>query len=591
MGTNDGQAARDRFADWTEKLSIAWAEEDGDSFASLFIDGAHWKDILAFTWDFRIFSGRAAISDAYRKLWGTIKPTNVRVAEDRTAPRKVDRGNGVVIEGFVNFDTSVGHCTAFVRLASHRDEIEAPHALVLHTTLQELHGFEVAMGKDRPSGLEYSYSFEGDNWLDRRLKAREFVDRSPDVVIVGGGQNGLALAARLEHFGVRALIVERNPRIGDNWRNRYHSLTLHNDTPSNHMPFLEFPPTWPSYLPKDKLAGWLEYYAEAMELNIWTNAEVLSATFEEPTGLWSVRILRDSEEEMVSAPHVVMATGIVSGIPYLPEIEGISRFRGEVIHSKDFITPTPYAGKNAIVIGSGTSGHDIAQELYCNGVGKVTIFQRSPTTVLSLRPSAEVYYTLYSEMPAEDADLIASASSYEELLAQLKIVANITKLLDENLLNRLHAVGFETDFGDDETGWFMKYYRKGGGYYFNVGCSELIADGKVDLAHSTDLDAVTATGMRLKDGREIAADVIILATGYRNQQEGTRQIFGDEVAEKVGKIWGIDEAGFIRNMWKRTAQKNLWVMGGGLAEARPYSRYLALQIKGALEGMLPENPL
>ena len=162
-----------------------------------------------------------------------------------------------------------------------------------------------------------------------------------------------------------------------------------------------------------------------------------------------------------------------------------------------------------------------------------------------------------------------------------------TRKLDQELLDKLHAVGFETDFGEDDTGFHMKYLRTGGGYYINVGCSDLIADRKIRLAHARDIATFTADGLRLSDGTEIASDLVVLATGYEKQQQAIRRLFGDDIAEKVGDVWGFNANGFMKNMWTRTRQDHRWIMGGALMEARLYSRFLALRIKADLEGVSP----
>ena len=127
----------------------------------------------------------------------------------------------------------------------------------------------------------YSRDFRGPNWLDLRKAAAVYSDHDPAVLIVGGGQAGLAAAARLRQLQVDALIVDREKRIGDNWRNRYHALVLHNQVQVNHFPYMLFPPNWPTYIPKDKLAGWMEAYVEAMELNYWTATEFESGSYDE----------------------------------------------------------------------------------------------------------------------------------------------------------------------------------------------------------------------------------------------------------------------------------------------------------------------
>jgi cation diffusion facilitator CzcD-associated flavoprotein CzcO len=260
------------------------------------------------------------------------------------------------------------------------------------------------------------------------------------------------------------------------------------------------------------------------------------------------------------------------------------------MHSSHFTTGVAYRGRKAIVIGTGNSGHDVAQDLEANGAANVTIVQRSPTCVVSLVPSGTLVFALYGEgPPVEDVDLITGAIPYPVLKETYQWLTKRTCELDADLLGRLDAVGFETAFEPDGTGFHMAYLRKGGGYYINVGCSELIADGKIDLVHASDIASFEKSGMRLADGTLVESDLVVLATGYENQQETIRRMLGDEVADKVGPIWGFDDQGFMRNMWTRTGQKGFWIMGGALNECRFYSRFLAVQLKASLEGLLPPS--
>ncbi|HEX5118072.1 MAG TPA: NAD(P)/FAD-dependent oxidoreductase [Pseudonocardiaceae bacterium] len=578
------------FASWVETYGAALAGGDAVRVAELYAEDGYWRDIIAFTWGYHTFAGRAAVEQAYERTIANTQPRNVRVAAGRMAPRIVRRSARTVIEGYFDYDTKIGSGTGFVRLL-HDDDGTTPKAWLLLTTLQELRGFEERTGPRRPSGVEFSTHFAGDNWLDQRRHAAEYADHDPDVLIVGGGQAGLALGARLAQIGVDTLIVERNPRIGDNWRNRYHSLTLHNEVWANSMPYLPFPDTWPTFLPKDKLAGWLEGYAEFMELNVWTGTEFAGAERDESTRTWTARLRRDGEpERTVTVRHVVLATGSVSGLPKWPELPGLAGFAGEVMHSSQFDSGIPYAGRRAVVVGTGNSGHDVAQELHSNGAA-VTIVQRSPTCVVSLVPSGTMVYSLYSEGPTEDIDLITASIPYPVLRESYQWLTKRTCELDRDLLDRLADAGFETDFGHDGTGFHMKYLRQGGGYYINVGCSDLIAEQAIDLVQARDIDTFTGGGLRLRDGRELPADLVVLATGYENQQETVRRLFGGSVADRVGPVWGFDGEGFMRNMWRPTAQQGFWLMGGALNDCRLYSRFLALFIKADLADLLPENDL
>jgi len=581
-------SAGDVFHAWLDRFAAALERRDQTALAGCFTDDGSWRDVLTHDWDFRTFLGREAIAARFAERAAAVEPRVVRRSPGRMAPRLVKRAAREVVEGYFDFDTAAGRASAFVRILLDGDDPGASRAWILFTGLQELHGHDEQIGERRPSGVEWSRNFAGDNWLDSRRKDVEFADRDPQVLIVGAGQSGLILAARLKVMGVDVLVIERNPRVGDNWRNRYHSLTLHNETWANSMPYIPFPPSWPTFLPKDKLAGWLEAYAEFMELNVWTATEMLSGSYDDEQRTWTVRLDRDGEERTLRVPHLVLATGSVSGTPRRPALPGLDAFEGEVMHSTDFTTGVAYAGRRAIVIGTGNSGHDVTQDLHANGA-RVTIVQRSPTCVVSLVPSGTMVYALYSEGPPADIDLITASIPYPLLQQTYQWLTRKTCELDKELLEGLEAAGFLTDFEDDGTGFHMRYLRTGGGYYINVGCSDLIIDGHVGLAQADDLDRFTPTGMRLKDGTEIPADLVVLATGYENQQEGVRRMLGDDVADRLGPIWGFDDEGFMRNMWTQTGQPGFWLMGGALNEARLWSRFLAVQLCAALDGTLPDR--
>jgi cation diffusion facilitator CzcD-associated flavoprotein CzcO len=576
------------FTSWVERFGAMMERGDIEALDLVFTPDGHWKDVLAFTWRYRAFEGLAEIGLALKATVEAVAPRGFRLAEGRTPPRRARRSARSVIEGYFDFDTAVGRGTGFARLIEPEGDDDALAWIVL-TTLHELRGFEERLGERRPSGLDHSTTFAGPNWLDQRDATQAYADRDPEVLVIGAGQAGLALAARLGQMGVDTLLVERNPRVGDNWRQRYHSLTLHNEVWTNSLPYLPFPDTWPTFVPKDKLAGWLEGYAEAMELNVWTATELVGATYDEATRRWTASVRgADGTERTLVVPHLVMATGGVSGTPYVPQLPGLEDFAGEVLHSSRFTSSEPHAGRSAIVVGTGNSGHDVAQELHGNGAARVTMVQRSPTCVVSLVPSGTMVYALYSEgPPADDIDLITAAIPYRVLQESYQWLTQKTCEMDRDLLDRLAAVGFRTDFGVDRTGFHMMYLRNGGGYYINVGCSDLIADGEIGLVQAADIDTFVADGLRLADGAVVPADMVVLATGYENQQQQVRTLLGDEVADLVGPVWGFDEHHNMRNMWQQTAQPGLWFMGGSLMDCRLHSRFLALQIKAELEGLLP----
>ena len=576
-------------ANWLTQFERALAEPDDALLKTLFHPDSHWRDVLALTWHIRTVSGLDAILGELRAHVGPARPTGFRTDPDRTAPRYVTRAGTNAIEAIFRFETAVGHGSGVLRLTPDPNDGTTLKAWTLLTALEEIRGFEEQIGRLRPQGKSYSRDFRGPNWLDLRKAAAEYVDRDPVVLVVGGGQAGLSIAARLTQLQVDTLIVDREQRIGDNWRNRYHALTLHNQVQVNHLPYLPFPPNWPTYVPKDKLAGWFQAYVECMELNYWTATEFEGGAYDETEERWSVVLRRaDGTKRKMHPRHIVMATG-VSGIPSLPDIATLRKFGGKILHSSQYDDGEAWQGKSALVIGTGNSGHDIAQDLYSSGA-KVTLVQRSSTLIVNIEPSAQLPYALYGEGPSlEDCDLITTSIPLPLARKSHVLFTRQAKNLDRELLDGLERVGFKLDFGVDGTGWQFEYLTRGGGYYFNVGCSDLIVDGAIGLVQFSDIAEFGAEGARMHTGATLAADLIVLATGYKGQEYLVRKLFGDDVAARVGPIWGFGDEQELRNMYARTAQPGLWFIAGSLAQCRIYSKYLGLQIKAWEVGLLPRG--
>ena len=188
----------------------------------------------------------------------------------------------------------------------------------------------------------------------------------------------------------------------------------------------------------------------------------------------------------------------------------------------------------------------------------------------------------------EDSDLIATVSTYPLLVRGYQLAVERMKEMDKDLIDGLKRRGFKLDFGEDETGHQMKFRRRHGGYYLNCGCSELIVSGEIGLIQYDDIERFVTNGALMKDGRLVPADLLVTATGYQSPSDTVRDLLGDEIAEKVGQIWGIAADGELSNMFRPTAQKGLWFVGGGLAHARIYSHFVALQIRGREAGLLPQ---
>lgn len=577
--------ARDA-ASWLAEFSTAIQRQDAAAAAELFLPDAHWRDILAFTWHFTTISGRERIRRQLEAALKTLQPTPFRLDPGCSPPRWVERTGTSTLEIFIAFETAVGRGRGVLRLVADPGAQGRLRGWTLSTTLDELIGFEERIGARRPKGPSDVRDFGAENWLDQRRKALAYTDRDPAVMVIGGGQAGLAIAARLTQLEVDTLVIERNPRIGDNWRRRYHSLTLHNEVFVNDFPYLPFPPNWPVYIAKDKLANWLEFYAEAMELNCWTGTEFVRGTYDDDAQCWSVQLRRaDGTLRTMRPRHLVFAIG-ASPIAHAPELPGVDAFTGTVMHSEAYTSGTAWKGRKALVLGTGTSGHDVAQDLQACGA-QVTLIQRSPTYICSLKEGQRVYSIYTHGLPVDECDLLLTSLPFPVLVRSYQLAALESRRQDEKLLEGLTAAGFRLDFQENDTGFQMRYHQRGGGYYFNVGCSDLIIQRKIGLIQFSDIERFVAEGARMRDGSTEPADLLVLATGYLSQQEVARRLLGDAVAERIGPVWGFDDGGELRNMWKRTPQKGLWFIAGSLAQCRIFSKFLALQIKACEVGLLP----
>ncbi len=568
---------------WLAAFEAALSAQDAEHIGGLFHGECHWRDILAFTWDLFAAEGRERIAGELAARQERTGAAQFHLPAGRKPPRQVRRLGRDCVEAIFEFRTAVGRGAGIVRLSDAGDGMKAWH---LSTTLDELDGHAEKTGDNRPSGAAYSRNFGGDNWVDVRDKARAYDDHDPTVLVIGGAQSGLSIAARLNQLGVDTLVVERWPRIGDSWRKRYHSLALHNSIHLNHLPYMDFPPTWPKYIPKDMLGNWFEFYADAMEINCWTDTEFVAGAWDEATKTWTATVRHgDGTERVVRPRHLVFANG-VSSYPYVPDLPSIEDFKGEVIHSEGFDSGAGWEGKRALIIGTGSSANDIALDLHSFGV-HTTLVQRGSTTVVSIDPSARLNEAIWDEgPPLDDCDLIVASTTPALMVEGYRQVTQRMYELDRHLIEGLKTIGFKHDMGEDETGHQMKYFRRGGGYNLDAGSSELMIKGELGLLQYDAIERFAADGVVLRDGSLMPVDLIVLATGYYPQKELVNRALGQEMADKIGPVWGLDADGELCNMFRRTPQQGVWFIAGGLAQCRINSKYMALQIKAMELGLL-----
>jgi len=533
-------------SNWLSAFKEMLERGDGASVSRTFSPDGFWRDYLPFGWTLQTMEGRGAIA----RLGAEHGPqTRFR--------NPVFEGEPEDTEGFFRFETADGPGCGHIRL-------EGERCTTLFTMLDGLH-------ESPRTGATSS---------------------DPFVLVVGGGQGGLALGAQLQNLGVPYLIVDKHPRVGDQWRSRYDSLVLHDPVWYDHMPFKPFPDGWPVFTPKDQMGDWLEAYADESGLNVWTSTELREARFDGSNGTWAADLAKEGEAITVRPRHLVMALGL-SGFPRVPEFPGRESFKGPQFHSSAYKGGSEFAGMNVVVVGANNSAHDIAADLVDVGAKPVMV-QRSSTLVVDQADYCErILGPLYSAeavahgITTDRADILQASVPLRLLEPRHRRIWDGIRKDREAYYDGLTKAGFSLDFAEDGTGLGMKYRRTASGYYIDVGGAEMVSDGRIGVRSGQGINHLSESAVHLEQGEALAADAVIYATGYGNMTDWVAALIDEETAARVGPCWGYGSGtrgdpgpwvGELRNMWVETAQEGLWFTGGNLSQARYFSRLLALQL-------------
>lgn len=400
-------------------------------------------------------------------------------------------------------------------------------------------------------------------------------------------------------MGVDALVIDQFKRVGDNWRLRYRSLSLHDPVEVNHLPFIPFPSTWPKYTPAGKLANFLESYVEVLELNVWTQTtlDASRTRFDAKANKWNVTVVRTESdgthmERDFTISHIVMATGLGGGQPKMPApFPGQSEWDGTAIHSSKHVTGSDWKGKRALVVGACTSGHDICVDFAQNGVD-VTMLQRTPTFVMSVDKGQAVMVSgLYNEnMRSVDVqDRLGESNPKFVVKLFHKRLVKVLEDQDQELLAGLTAKGFKHWNGPEESGFIMMALEKAGGYYFSTGGSEAIVRGDIQVKQGEIASFDSGRTVTFKDGSKERFDVVIFATGYTGFPDTVRATLGDQYATTFNPVWGLDAEGEIRGVARHTNIPNTFFAVGALAGSRMTSKVISLQILAQRLGVFGER--
>jgi len=559
---------------WLASFSRALERCDYDGLGALFTDKCAWRDLLSFTWDIRTLEGKLAIRDMVSSVLDHVKPHGWVMQE-------VTEAGAIITARFV-FQTAYANCIGHVRLSE-------GGCFTLTTAAQSLRGHEEKRGLTRELG--------GHPGAVQRCSAQTKITEQPYVVIVGGSQCGVTLGARLKQLGVPSIVLEKNGRPGDAWRHRYEALRLHFQLSYCEFPYLPFPDTWPKYLSKGQMADWIDFYATAMGVDVWTNTSCVQAEWDEAKSIWTVHAEKDGQRVQLQPRHLVIATGLC-GSAHVPKLQNHESFKGVTMHSSQYSSGAAFRGKKAVVVGSGTSAHDICVDLWEHGAD-VTMIQRSATPIARVSTFQNVcLQQLYSEesrangTTTEMADLEHLSRPYRLILESEVAAASKMREEDADLLQRLQKAGFLLDSDPGSTNR-TNYLASGAGTYLDVGASELIADGLIKLKTGT-ATALDESAVITDDGTQLEADLVVFATGYAPLTQLLAKLLGRDVAERLGRIWGLGSGwhgdagpweGELINMWKTTNVEGLWLHGGNLLQNRINSLFLALQLKARHAGI------
>jgi cation diffusion facilitator CzcD-associated flavoprotein CzcO len=581
---NGQDAVLHRSVGWMEDFSESLRLGDQALFDRLFLPDSYWRDLVAFTWDTRQFWGRDTVRTTLLERAKQMAPVNFRLQGNRSGPREIAHPSARV-EMYVSFDTTVGTGSAFVVLVPDAAAKWGMRARLLATTLTGLHCNPATPITRR--GFEPDHP--GETWAEYRGRVRSQGAADPDVLIVGAGQSGLSVAAQLERLRVSYVAVDKHAKPGDSWRHRYNALALHTPTWANNLPFSTMPPTYPAFMSKDQWANWIDSYAHTMDLNVWNETEFLSGEFDRDTKRWTVHLRRaDGTVSTLTPRHLITALGFTGVEPVIPDIPGLDVFTGEIVHTSAFGSAEPYRDKTVLVIGTATSGHDVALDLYNHGAN-VLLGQRGPACVVPVL-EAERYNEEYLEpgMSCEEIDQRRNSNFvYPLIVEKLRLETQRTEAEYAEMFDGLRKSGMTLTIGEDRTGWLMKLHRTFSGYYLDVGASQVIIDGGIEVLQLSEVEAFRRDAVTLADGTKRHLDAVVLATGYQNMQTVIAKLLGSEVAERVGLIGGIGADGEPRNMCRPSGQPHLWMVYGGIMDARKTSELLALQIVANLHGLVP----
>ena len=545
---------------------------------SSLIDNALWADWLALTGRRRTVFGRQAIlrlwkQSSLNKDLSDFKPIAAHVV------RPCKNSSWVTVVVHFNTDQTDGlisHNSANISIIP--DSTGKWKIWMLTTILENFDGYgnpdqpqlDFPRGQGTaPPGLDYS------------------------IVIVGAGQSGLSLAGRLRALRIKAVVIEKSAFVGNAWISKYDTVRQHTIREYNNLPFDR---TWketdPNLLPGEVVAEGFARYVDKYGVEVWLNSQVSSCKRDDQKSSWTLEITSEPragslepQTRTINCRHLSIAIGAGHGEPSLPSIANTDHFKGKVMHQSGFRNGSPFKGLHGIIVGTGTTGHDIAQSMLDHGTASVTMIQRGSTAIYPAEWLAAPQQTLWNvHIPTTISDRLGMASPNRvaaEIMGR-NFRENAMKPDYVQLLRGLEEAGFKVNRNANALTQILMQF---GGFYIDVGACKQIVDGEIKVKSGVTATSFTETGLQFSDGTELPADVVVLATGYdHDYRKQVAKIVGEEIASECGEYWGVDENGDVRNAMVE-ARKGLWMTGGGAPQARFWSRFEALLIQADILGL------
>ncbi|KAF9449017.1 FAD/NAD(P)-binding domain-containing protein [Macrolepiota fuliginosa MF-IS2] len=571
---------------WLTSFANALQAKEAQTASESITHNGWLRDSQVFCWDNRTLQGRDKIYQHISQGLISRSFSNFQIdTRQFLAPEQGQVGSSHegILSGFL-FETGVQWCQGYVQLTQESDGVW--RAFVVYMAASDIKGREEA---GRELGHYCGHTVSWPTILGAR---RREIEANPHAIIIGGGQTGVTVAARFKQMNIPALVIDISPRLGDAWRNRYDSLTLHTPRMHDHFLYQRYPKNWPLYTPKDKLANWIEHYVDAQDLTVWTSskpAEDSYPVYDEVTKRWTIIIDRAGKHVTLHPVHIICCMGTV-GTPISPEVKNRGAFKGTVIHGSQCKSPLPFTNKHVVVVGAGNTAGDICLDLsVC--VDTITLIQRSESILVPI----EVARVGLSRFWPDDGTIPTEIADFKACSTPTNLARTYSKMLKAGgggesgkyaaMYKGLREKGMIVNDGADGEGSYFQALERFGGFMLDVGCSKLVISGRVKVKHGVEVAELKEDSVVFTDGSEILADAVIFATGYHSINDELVRIFGKTTVDRAGQMWGLDEEGELRNVYRPTGHPALWYCGGGFRDIRYGSKQLAMQIKATDLGL------